>query len=115
MAGAAFTPRWTGDGSTPKLCGGCSPAFRSPEAKQTPVYAVDASVWPRCDDAQFSPERGFYYHPSRHSAGQPMVAGWAYQFIAQLNYRARESWTAPVDLRRVRPARDANARWPPSR
>ncbi len=73
---------------------------------QTPVYAVDVSVWPRCD-AEASPERGYYYHPSRHSAGQPIVAGWAYQFIAQLNF-VRESWTAPVDVERVRPARDAN-------
>jgi hypothetical protein len=73
----------------------------------TPVYAVDASVWPRCD-AECSPERGFYYHPSRHSAGQPIVAGWAYQWIAQLGF-ARESWTAPVDVRRVRPEEDANA------
>ena len=72
----------------------------------TPVYAVDISVWPRCD-AEASPERGFYYHPSRHSAGQPIVAGWAYQFIAQLNF-VRESWTAPVDVVRVRPAQDAN-------
>jgi len=31
-----------------------------------PVYAVDLSDWPRCD-AETSPERGFYYHPSRHS------------------------------------------------
>ena len=71
-----------------------------------PVYAVDVSVWARCD-AESSPERGYYYHPSRHSAGQPIVAGWAYQFIAQLGF-ARESWTAPVDLRRVRPAENAN-------
>jgi hypothetical protein len=70
------------------------------------VYAVDASVWARCD-AETSPERGFYYHPSRHSAGQPIVAGWAYQFIAQLSF-ARESWTAPVDAERLRPAQDAN-------
>src|SRR3954454_15536793 len=73
---------------------------------ETPVYAVDTSVWPRCD-AECSPERGYSYHPSRHSAGQPIVAGWAYQFIAQLNF-VRESWTAPVDVRRIRPARDAN-------
>jgi hypothetical protein len=71
-----------------------------------PVYAVDVSVWPRCD-AESSPERGFYYHPSRHSAGQPIVAGWAYQFIARLNF-VRESWTAPVDASRVRPREDAN-------
>lgn len=72
----------------------------------TPVYAVDTSVWPRCD-AECSPERGYYYHPSRHSAGQPIVAGWAYQFVAQLNF-VRESWTAPVDVQRVLPAQDAN-------
>jgi hypothetical protein len=74
---------------------------------EAPVYAVDVSVWPRCD-AECSPERGFYYHPSRHSSGQPIVAGWAYQFIAQLNF-VRESWTAPVDVERVRPDREANA------
>src|SRR5215210_7832290 len=45
----------------------------------TPVYAVDVSVWARCD-AESSPQRGYYYHPSRHSARQPIVAGWAYQF-----------------------------------
>src|SRR5215212_4779416 len=63
-----------------------------------PVFAVDTSVWPRCD-AECSPQRGYYYyhhHPSRHSAGQPIVAGWAYQFVAQLDF-VRESWTAPVD------------------
>jgi DDE superfamily endonuclease len=73
---------------------------------ETPVYAVDMSVWDRCD-AETSPERGFYYHPSRHSAGQPIVAGWAYQFVAQLNFE-RESWVVPVDVERVCPAQDAN-------
>ncbi len=72
-----------------------------------PVYAVDVSVWPRCD-AEASPGRGYYYHPSRHSAGQPIVAGWAYQFIARLNF-VRESWTAPMDARRVHPEEEVNA------
>jgi len=63
-------------------------------------------VWDRCD-AESSPERGFYYHPSRHSAGQPIVAGWAYQFIARLNF-GRESWTAPVDALRAHPMENAN-------
>ena len=36
---------------------------------QPPIYAVDVSVWSRCD-AEASRERGYYYHPSRHSAGQ---------------------------------------------
>jgi hypothetical protein len=35
------------------------------------------------------------------------VAGWAYHFIAQLNF-VRESWTAPVNVERVRPSQDAN-------
>lgn len=38
--------------------------------------AVDVTTWVRCD-AECSPGRGFYY-PSRHSAGQPIVAGWRY-------------------------------------
>jgi hypothetical protein len=71
------------------------------------VYAIDQSVWPRCD-AEASPDRGFYYHPSRHSAGQPIVAGWAYQWLAQLNF-ARDSWTTPLDVRRVHPTENANA------
>ena len=28
------------------------------------VFAVDVTTWPRCD-AECSPERGYYYHPSR--------------------------------------------------
>src|SRR5215212_5232638 len=77
------------------------------DADEPLVFAVDASVWPRCD-AECSPQRGYYYHLSRHSAGQPIVAGWAYQFVAQLSF-ARESWTAPVDMERVRPDQEVNA------
>src|SRR5215208_5157524 len=71
------------------------------------VYALDRSVWSRCD-AEASPERGYYYHPSRHSAGQPIVAGWAYQWLAQLSV-TRDSWTAPLDVQRVHPNQNANA------
>lgn len=71
-----------------------------------PVYAVDVSVWARCD-AEASPDRGFYYHPSRHSAGQPIVPGWAYQWIAQLSF-TRDSWTTPLDIQRVHPTQNAN-------
>ncbi len=68
------------------------------------VFAVDASTWDR-SDAECSPERGFYYSASKHSAGQPIVAGWCYQWICQLNW-APDSWTAPVDVRRIPPAAD---------
>lgn len=69
------------------------------------VFAVDTSSWPRCD-AECSPERGFYHHPSRHSNGQPIVAGWNYSWIAQLNWDA-DSWTAPLDVRRIAPGEQA--------
>ncbi len=81
-------------------------AYQPIEEDRAAVYAVDVSVWPRCD-SESSPERGFYYHPSPHSAGQPIVAGWAYQFIAQLSFE-RDSWVAPMDLRRLHPSENQN-------
>jgi hypothetical protein len=63
-------------------------------------------VWSRCD-AEASPDRGFYYHPSRPSAGQPIVAGWAYQWIAQLGF-SRDGWVAQMDVMRVQPKQNAN-------
>jgi len=56
------------------------------------VFAVDASTWARCD-AETSPERGFYYSASKHSAGKPIVAGWSYSWITGLDW-AHDSWTA---------------------
>jgi hypothetical protein len=70
------------------------------------VFAVDVTTWPRCD-AECSPARGYYYHPSRHSAGQPIIAGWAWQWVAQLGF-ARDSWTAPVDAQRLHPLDDTD-------
>jgi hypothetical protein len=75
-------------------------------ATDPPVFAVDVTTWPRCD-AECSPARGYYYHPSRHSAGQPIIAGWAWQWIAQLSF-ARDSWTAPVDAARLHPLEDTD-------
>jgi DNA alkylation repair enzyme len=40
-------------------------------------------------------------------AGQPIVAGWAYQMVAQLGFE-RDSWVVPVDAKCVRPEEDAN-------
>jgi hypothetical protein len=71
------------------------------------VFAVDASSWARCD-AETSPERGFYYSASTHSAGKPIVAGWSYQWICQLDW-AMDSWTAPLDAVRIRPREDATS------
>jgi len=71
------------------------------------VFAVDASTWDRCD-AECSPERGFHYSASKHSAGQPIAAGWSYQWICQLNW-APDSWTAPLDALRFSPSMDGVA------
>ena len=64
-----------------------------------PDFAVDASVWARCD-AECSPGRGFHYHPARQSAGQPIVAGWCYSWLVALS-AGPDSWTAPLDARRL--------------
>jgi hypothetical protein len=71
------------------------------------IYGVDTSVWPRCD-AETSPERGCSHHSTRHSAGQPIVAGWSFQWLAQLSL-TRDSWTAPLSVRRVPPGTELNA------
>jgi hypothetical protein len=80
---------------------------RQPLADGQPIYAVDISIWPR-SEAETSPERGYYYHAFRHTGGQPIVAGWAYQWVAQLTFQ-RDSWTAPVDVRRVAPHANRHA------
>ncbi len=69
------------------------------------VFAVDASTWARCD-AETSPSRGFYHSASRHSAGQPIVAGWSYQWVSQLSW-SNDSWSAPLDAMRLVPCEDA--------
>jgi hypothetical protein len=71
-----------------------------------PDFAVDCSTWARCD-AECSPGRGYYYHPSRHSAGQPIVAGWCYSWLVGLS-QDPDSWTAPLDLMRVEVGDNAN-------
>ena len=78
-----------------------------PLATETAWYAVDASVWPRCD-AETSPERGYYPHPYRHSHGQPIVAGWNYSWLVQLPRRCSR-WTAPLRVRRLTPGENPNA------
>ena len=70
------------------------------------LYAVDGSVWARCD-AETSPERGYYHHPTRHSNGQPIVAGWLYQWVAQVRLTG-DSWTAPLSVERVPPGANLN-------
>src|ERR1051326_7337617 len=67
----------------------------------TAWYAIDASVWSRCD-AETSPQRGYYHHHTRHSPGQPIVAGWNYSWLVQIPERC-SSWTAPLRVHRIQP------------
>jgi DDE superfamily endonuclease len=82
--------------------------LRQPLPAGPPVYAVDVSVWPRADAAT-SPERGYQYHSPRRrrAGGDPVVPGWAYQWLVRLSPTRdswdADSWTAPIDVRRVRP------------
>jgi DDE superfamily endonuclease len=75
-------------------------------------FGVDVTTWPRCD-AECSPERGYCYHPSRHSAGQPIIAGWAFRWSCQLSVD-RDCWTAPVDAAACIPWTTPTSR-PPAR
>src|SRR5215218_7807759 len=72
-----------------------------------PIYALDTSVWPR-NAAETSPERGYYYSAARQSAGQPIVTGWSYAWLAQVSF-THDRWTAPLDVRRVPPSENAHA------
>ena len=58
------------------------------------IFAVDASTWDRCD-AECSPSGAFTTRASKHLAGQPIVAGWSYQWIAQLDFASDSSDRAP--------------------
>ena len=97
-AGAASTMRSMPGPWTCRVSKRSSPRIRS-RTRDDAWYAVDASVWPRCD-AETSPDRGYYHHPYRHSHGQPIVAGWNYSWLVQVPPRC-SSWTAPLRVRRI--------------
>lgn len=95
-----------------------------------PAFAVDASTYPR-PAAETSPGREWHPHSckghhgrrrgSRAVAGtdgsarregrggDAVVAGWAFQWLAQLSF-APGSWTAPQDMTRVGVRDDATAK-----
>jgi len=54
---------------------------RHPLAGGEPIYAVDVSVWPRCD-AETRPERALYYHAPRLAPlGGSADCGWLGVFL----------------------------------
>jgi hypothetical protein len=51
------------------------------------VFAIDASTYPR-PEAECSPEREFHHHSCAgfHSGDGAAIAGWAFQWLAQLSF-----------------------------
>lgn len=74
------------------------------------VFAVDASVYPR-PEAETSPGREWHHHSCQggHRNDEPVVAGWAFQWLAQLSF-SPDSWTAPQDMVRAGVRDDATAK-----
>jgi DDE superfamily endonuclease len=70
------------------------------------VFAVDVTTWPRCD-AECSARARLSTTTPRQSAGQPIIAGWAFQWITQLSVD-RDSWTTPGGRRRLHPLDDTD-------
>jgi hypothetical protein len=71
------------------------------------AFAVDASTYPR-PWAAASSGREWHHHscPGNHGSDGAAVAGWAFQWLAQLSFAA-DSWTAPQDHVRVGAGDDA--------
>jgi hypothetical protein len=71
------------------------------------VFAIDASTYPR-PEAQASPGREWHHHscPGSHGSDGAAIAGWAFQWLAQVSFTA-DSWTAPQDQVRVGAGDDA--------
>jgi hypothetical protein len=66
------------------------------------AFAVDGSTWAR-PEAVTSPGRAFHHHAGPHGR-DGAVAGWSFQWLAQLSFAA-DSWTAPQDAVRVETGR----------
>jgi hypothetical protein len=66
-----------------------------------PVFAIDASTIAR-PYAVTSPGREFHHHScaGHTGTGDPVIKGWAWQWLSQLNFDT-DSWTAPQDIRQV--------------
>jgi hypothetical protein len=65
------------------------------------MLAIDVSHWLR-PDANTSPERLFCHTYARGKGQAQMIPGWPYSFVAALE-PGRTSWTAILDVLRVRP------------
>src|SRR2546430_17120899 len=68
------------------------------------VLAVDVSNWLR-PDAATAPGRSFCHVYGRGKSAAQLIPGWPYSFVAALE-PGRSSWTAMLDVVRLRPVGD---------
>ena len=68
------------------------------------VVAIDVTPWPR-PDAECSPERSHCHRYCRCDGSRQTIPGWPYSVAAALG-PGRSSWTAPLDVVRIRPHED---------
>jgi hypothetical protein len=71
-----------------------------------PIYAVDVTTWPRCD-AECSPERGLYDHPSQAFGGPADRGRLGLSVDLSAGLRAG-LLDRPVDARRLQPTEDTD-------
>lgn len=71
------------------------------------VLAVDVGDWPR-PDAATSADRLFCHTYGRGEGAVQMIPGWPYSLVAALE-PGRTSWTALLDVIRIRPCDDETA------
>ena len=76
------------------------------------MFAVDVSKFPR-PDTRYVPDVGMQYAAERdRHGGTPAVPGWAMQWLCQVGLGPvgdpKRSWVAPMDVRRVATADNAN-------
>ncbi len=83
------------------------PTIACPGGKKRIVLAVDVSNWLR-PDAATSPDRSFCHTYARGRGQAQMIPGWQYSFVCALEAGA-SSWTALLDVSRLRPGDDATA------
>jgi len=79
---------------------------RHPLAGGQPIYAVDVTTWPRCD-AECSPERGLYDHPSQAFGGPADRGRLGLPVDLSAGLRAG-LLDRPVDARRLQPTEDTD-------
>ena len=108
--GAGMVACMAGSTAARSKRGGCGGLARVPLPRAADgrlVLAVDVSPWLR-PDAPTSAERLFCHIYGRGKGSAQMIPGWPYSFVAALE-TGRSSWTAVLDVIRLKPADDATA------